>query len=68
MWSCVVCICNLHFPELQQIEEAFVRLCGSPSALMSAEQFSSLLSQLGFVPDLCKQCFKYVCEYFFVGI
>lgn len=46
--------------ELQQIEAEFVRLCGSTSARMNAEQFSSLLVQLGFIPDLCQQCFKYV--------
>ena len=51
---------NFHFPELQQIEEEYVRLCGSPTALMNVEQFSALLSKLGFIPELCKQCFKYV--------
>lgn len=57
---CFVCTYNIHFQELQQIEDEFVRLCGSSSAMMNAEQFSSLLSQLGFIPTLCKQCFKYV--------
>lgn len=46
--------------ELQQIEDEFVGLCGSSTAMMNAEQFSSFLVQLGFIPDLCQQCFKYV--------
>lgn len=51
---------DIYSPELQQIEEEFVRICGHKSSLMNVEQFSQLMIQLGFIPDLCQQCFKCV--------
>ena len=52
-----VCVAYI---ELQQIEDKYVGLCGSVSSLMNEDQFSTLITQLGFNPDLCHQCFKYV--------
>ncbi len=47
-----------HYVELKQIEDHFVRHCGSPESFMNMEQFSGLLIELGFVPELCQQCYR----------
>lgn len=47
-----------HCLELKQIEDHFVRYCGSLESFMNMEQFSALLIELGFVPELCQQCYR----------
>ena len=55
---CTFVLCFLSLcTELKQVEDLFVRYCGSASGLMNVEQFSLLLVHLGFVPELCQQCY-----------
>ncbi len=55
----VFCELNASIPELQQIESEFEAICGSASSLMNLKQFCAFMIKLGFIPDLCQQCFKY---------
>ena len=53
-----VYILSLLLPELAQIAEEFQLRCGSTSARMSGEVFSTLMTQLGYPTQRCMQCFK----------
>lgn len=57
-YTCALYTDDVYVLELKEIEKVFMSCCGSASSLMTLEQFSSVLIQLGFIPELCQQCFK----------
>ncbi|XP_003384155.1 PREDICTED: uncharacterized protein LOC100639057 isoform X2 [Amphimedon queenslandica] len=44
--------------ELDQIAEEFVRICGSPSGMINAQEFGDLVELFGWPPDKTVDCFR----------
>lgn len=49
---------SLSLLELNQIAEEFVKICGSPSGMINAQEFGDLAELLGWPSDRTVDCFR----------
>ena len=61
-YSCLSFFMCCIVSELEQIADEFVKQCGSRTSQMRLPIFTSILTKLGFQPELCTQCFKWVTQ------
>ena len=47
------------YTELEQISREYRQRCGGEGETMNEEQFTKLLTSLGYPPERCSLCFRY---------